>query len=76
MCASDLGAPLGAQETTFAMRDHLGPGESSFIDFFSPIGDKACATFATGEVTLEALYGKAVAKRLVLAPSLDEIPAE
>ena len=77
MCVSDLGAPIGAQESVYALRDHLVHGGSSLADFLVPEGsDAAFSVVASGGTSLAELYDQAVKRGAAYASSLDEIPEE
>ena len=77
MCVSDLGAPIGAQESVHALRDHLVQGGSSLADFLVPeASDAAFSTVASGGTSLAELYDQAVKRWAAYASSLGEIPEE
>ena len=46
------------------------------MDFLSPGGEAAFATYSRGEATLESLYGQAVKKGLIVASSLADFAPE
>ena len=64
MCVSDLGAPIGAQESVYVLRDHLVQGGSSLADFLVPeASDAAFSIVASGGTSLAELYNQAVERQ-------------
>ena len=77
MVASDLGAPLGAQETMCILRDYASDsGKLTLLDVLASSEESDFVAFAQGGTTLEELCDKAHRNWEMFAPSFDAIGAE